>query len=264
MRKVSPETPTRAQHSGMGTLSINPAGGALATTGGGAVRITPAGAGLEGTGPVKRTVAFIGVSGVGVMRAVSLRGAADALRFSIGVVAGGRPGFKGEDAAAGGIGRDAGGFAPGGGGSGEGTAAGGGGNGVLKPDGGGGSGAFTSEAVGSGSGVFNPMGGAGGRTALDGMGAGGRAIGGAGGRLRDVPSVGGIGLGATKGGGGRTDVGAGEVEVEFGTDIPGGRAGKLIRTVSFSTGTVGRWVVRGGRVIRTVSFFGSFRSAILL
>ncbi len=42
----------------------------------------------------------------------------------------------------------------------------------------------------------------------------------------------------------------------------GGRFGKLMRAVSFSTGTVGRFVVRGGRVMRTVSFFGSFRSAI--
>jgi hypothetical protein len=37
----------------------------------------------------------------------------------------------------------------------------------------------------------------------------------------------------------------------------GGRFGKLIRTVSFSTGTVGRTLDRGGNVIRTVSFFGS-------
>jgi hypothetical protein len=35
-----------------------------------------------------------------------------------------------------------------------------------------------------------------------------------------------------------------------------------MRTVSFSTGTVGRPVGRGGKVIRTVSFFGSFISAM--
>jgi hypothetical protein len=99
------------------------------------------------------------------------------------------------------------------------------------------------------------------------MGAGGRAIGGAGGRTGITPAAGGTGFGATNDGG-RT--GAGAIDIELGAggraalEGPGGRAGKLIRAVSFSTGTVGRFVVRGGSVMRTVSFFGSFRSAILL
>ena len=98
--------------------------------------------------------------------------------------------------------------------------------------------------------------------APDETGANGRAIGGVGGRLGGVPGAGGKGRGATSGGGGRTRTGGSEVEL--GNGGPGGRAGKLIRTVSLSTGTVGRCVVSGGKVMRTVSFFGSFKSAILL
>ena len=60
-----------------------------------------------------------------------------------------------------------------------------------------------------------------------------------------------MGFGATNGGGGRTRGGAGEVEF-------GAGAG------SFSTGAAGRSVAPGGNVIRTVSFFGSFNSDILL
>ena len=193
--------PSRAQQIGIGMDSTNPAPGGLAT-GSGAVRITPSGAALGGTEPLNLTVAFMGVSGVGAMRAVSLRKVVDASRFATGA----RPGFVG-----------------------------GGGN----------------EALGSLS---------------AGAGAGGRAIGGMGGRFAGVPAAGGNGFGATKGGGGRTPTGE---DGEFapgagGWEAPGGRAGKLIRVVSFSTGTVGRLVGRGGTVIRTVSFFGSFKSAILL
>jgi hypothetical protein len=43
----------------------------------------------------------------------------------------------------------------------------------------------------------------------------------------------------------------------------GGRVGKLIRTVSGSgAGVAGGWPAPGGRVMRTVSFLGSFGSAI--
>lgn len=241
--------PTRAQQSGIGTLSTKLAGGVVATADSGAVRITPAGGEEEGTGPLNLTVAFIGVSGVGAIRAVSLRGAVEALRFSTGVTEG-KPGFGGEGGAAadGREGKVEGGL----------SAEGGDGRGVLNPEGGGGSGAFVSEAA---------DGGGGGRTPLDGTGAGGRAMGGAGGRTGVAPAAGGIGFGATNGGG-RTGAGAGEIEFGAGGRAapggPGGQAGKLIRAVSFSTGTVGRFVVRGGNVMRTVSFFGSFRSAILL
>ncbi len=90
MRKVSAEMPSRTQQSGIGTESTNPAVGGL-TTAGGAVRITPAGAELEGATLLNLTVAFIGVSGVTAMRAVSLRGATGALRFSIGAATGPGP-----------------------------------------------------------------------------------------------------------------------------------------------------------------------------
>ena len=277
MRKVSAEMPSRAQQSGIGTESTKPVVGGLATVGG-AVRITPAGAELEGGATLLNlTVAFIGVSGVAAMRAVSLRGATGALRFSIGAAtdpgpngAGGRAevggggngagGFRAE----GGAGNGAGGFRAEGGGGNGGLAAAGGGRGAFSAEGGGGSGAFASKFAGPGGGAGNPVGregnpvgGEGGRNVLEGMGAGGRAIGGEGGRLAGMPAAGKIGFGATSGGGGKTRGGAGEVDPG-----PGGREGKLIRTVSFSTGTVGRCVVRGGKVIRTVSFFGSFRSAI--
>jgi len=214
----------------------------VATAGGGALRITPAGGALAGAGPLNFTVAFMGISGVGPMRAVSLRGAVEALRFSRGAATEGRPGFGGEGGVteAGRVGDGAGG---------RGIEAGGSGDFITAGDDG---------AEG---------GGGGGRTPVDGIGAGGRAIGGAGGRTGFAPTVGDIGFGTTNGGG-RTGAGAGEIA--FGTGGratpggPGGRAGKLIRAVSFSTGTVGRLVVRGGSVMRTVSFFGSFRSAILL
>src|ERR1051326_2945795 len=106
MRRVTAEMPSRAQHSGIGTLSTTPAGGVGATAGGGAVRMTPAGGALDGTGPVSRTVAFIRVSGVGAMRAVSLRGALEALRFSIGAATG----LTGGGGAIEGVGKDMGGL----------------------------------------------------------------------------------------------------------------------------------------------------------
>jgi hypothetical protein len=64
--------------------------------------------------------------------------------------------------------------------------------------------------------------------------------------------LGGVGGGAT---------GAGR----FGSiPLAGGRAGRLIRTVSrlAAAASVGLGVTRGGNVIRTVSFFGSFGSGI--
>lgn len=231
------------------------------------MRITPAGAELEGATLLNLTVAFIGVSGVAAMRAVSLRGATGALRFSMGAATGPGPNGEGDRTEVCGGGNGPCGFRLEGGGGNGGLTAVGGGRGVLSADGGAGSGAFASEFAGPGGGAGNavggegnPVGGEGGRTVLDGMGAGGRAIGGVGGRLAGMPAAGSTGFGAASGGGGKTR-GGGAGEVGLGT---GGREGKLIRTVSFSTGTVGRCVVRGGKVIRTVSFFGSFRSAILL
>jgi hypothetical protein len=55
--------------------------------------------------------------------------------------------------------------------------------------------------------------------------------------------------------------GASGVAVGGGPDV-GGRAGRLIRTVSLLGGATGS-PRRGGRVIRTVSFFGSLASAIV-
>ena len=242
----------------------------VATAGGGAVRITPAGGALDGAGPLNFTVAFMGISGVGPMRAVSLRGAVEALRFSRSGVTEGRPGFGGEGGVteAGRVGDAAGGRGIEAGDSGDFRPEGNDGTGALSAEGGGGSGTFVSEAVEAAGGDLKAEGGGGGgRTSVDGIGVGGRAIGGAGGRTGFAPTAGDIGF-VTTNGGGRTGAGAGEIE--FGADGraapggPGGRAGRLIRAVSFSTGTVGRLVVRGGSVMRTVSFFGSFRSAILL
>ena len=292
--------PRSAQQSGIGIASTNAGFGGFATVGG-AVRITPAGVELEGAAGVNLTVAFIGVSGVAAMRAVSLRGATGAFRFSIGGVsapgvsgeggrvggsgfAGGTDGFNAEGDGAAGFG------AEGGGGSGVGGLRVEGGAGSVGAEGGvgkdssdfkleGGTGGFAAEGGGgngglgtNGGGEFGSIladsdlggeiGGApGGRTAFEETGAGGRTIGGVGGRRTGPPLGGRTGLGATKGGGGKTRGGTGEAEVVPGV---GGRAGKLIRVVSFATGTVGRCVGRGGNVMRTVSFFGSFRSAISL
>jgi len=206
-------------------------------------RIQQSGIGTDSTNPVGDGLA-IGRSAVRITPAgadlkgvvpvnltvafIGLSGVAAIRAFSL-------RGAAGAATEAGGGGKEVGGF----------RAIGGGGRGVLIPDGSGSSGAFVSE--------------------LAGKGAGGRATGGAGGRSGDLPAAGGIGFGATNGGGGRTRGGAGDVELDAGgRAAPGGRTGKLIRAGSFSTGTAGRCVVHGGKVMRTVSFFGSFNSAILL
>src|SRR3954451_10268014 len=85
--------PSSAQQSGIGIVSINAGFGGLATAGG-AVRITPAGVEVEGAAGVNLTVAFIGVSAVDAIRAVSLRGARGPARFSIGDTS--PAGFSGE------------------------------------------------------------------------------------------------------------------------------------------------------------------------
>jgi len=122
----------------------------------------------------------------------------------------------------------------------------------------------TAPATGDGAGEAGG-GGEEGRT-TDGTGAGGRLIGGVAGFAAVVTPAGGIGLGATKGGGrtgaGLTGCESGAGGFDVGAGAPGGRFGRLIRAASFSTGTVGRCGVRGGSVIRTVSFFGSFKSAM--
>lgn len=207
------------------------------------MRIRPAGVELDGAGPaLSFAVAFIGLSGAGPMRAVSFLGLIAPVRFSTGAALAIGFGF---------------GAAP------DGTAAGAAGNG-----------AGDCAAAGGGRGGFQPDDSAGslslgGRTAPVEFGTSGRLIGGSGGRFAPVPAAGGKGCGATNGGGGRRTCGvAGVIEsgpfLDKAPGSEGGREGKLIRTVSFSTGTVGRWVVRGGRVMRTVSFFGSFKSAITL
>jgi hypothetical protein len=84
-----------------------------------------------------------------------------------------------------------------------------------------------------GSGAFNPAGGS---------DSGGRA---AGGRT------------GVNGGGSKSAAGA-----SASTERTGGRFGKMMRVDSFSTGRVGVGVLCGGRLMRTVSFLGSFGSAI--
>jgi hypothetical protein len=94
------------------------------------------------------------------------------------------------------------------------------------------------------------------------LGSGGRgggvvAAGAGGGTVRDTgtPATGGLGMGTFPGFGTKgTAVGGGSEA--------GGRDGRLIRTVSSSSGTAAS-PPRGGRVIRTVSFFGSFASAMV-
>ena|SRR5438105_3616610 len=94
-----------------------------------------------------------------------------------------------------------------------------------------------------------PLNNGGGLTAF--AGAGGKGACAMGGRATGEPPNAG-GRGAGRGGG------AGIMP------FPGGRAGMLIRTVSRPDGFVPAAEVlgRGGKVIRTVSFFGSFESAI--
>jgi hypothetical protein len=248
MSRVSAEMPSRAQQSCVGTASTKTGGGGLATAEGGAVRIRGADGTLAGCTP-SLTVAFIGES---AMRAVSFRGPAGATLRAASGLAGGAIGFG----------------APGGGGVGGLKPAGGGGGTSPFAGGGGGSGLFAGGGGAGGSVVFGP-GAGGGPEGLIPAGAGGvgglKPGGGPGGRAGGAPPAGGSGFGATDGGG-RTAPDAGGGGLAPGGLAPvggaGGRLGKLMRAVSFSTGTVGRFVVRGGRVIRTVSFFGSFRSAI--
>ena len=110
--------------------------------------------------------------------------------------------------------------------------------------------------IGRGKGVFATDGGAGG-TAFGGGGANVRGVGteAAGGLGKGTCETGGRGTGTLPGFGTRgTDVGGG-------SDV-GGRAGRLIRTVSSSAGTAAS-PRRGGRVIRVVSFLGSSASAMV-
>lgn len=171
MSRVNDDMPSTAQHNDVGMESTNPAAGALATSDGGAVRITPADGALGGWMGFSFTVAFIGDPGFIAIRAVSLRGPACAP-------------------------------APGGG-DGRGAFAGTGPDGIGFADAGGSG--FAAPASG-GPPDFSPGGSGGGFEAVPGgrIGAGGRAIGGAGGRLAGAPPPGSIGLGATDGGGGRT------------------------------------------------------------
>ncbi len=261
MSKVSAEMPSKAQQSCVGTDSTKPCGAGLATAAGGAVRMTGAVGTLTGCTP-SFCVAFIGESAI---RAVSLRGPAGAtLRLASGL-AGGKTGLGGADAGGGG------GFKPAGGGGGTIPLVGGGGTDGVTPGGGGGWADFPPTNGGGGAGVGGLKLGAGGvfggRTPPDGAGGGsgvGR-LGGAGGRADEAPPVGGSGFGEIEAGGRTTPEEGGRTPASGGfapAGGTGGRLGRLIRAVSFSTGTVGRFVVRGGRVIRTVSFFGSFKSAI--
>lgn len=229
------------------------------------MRTTAAAGGPAGGTLLNRTVAFIGESGVTAMRAVSLRGPTrtPARLGIIGFSGGTEEGFTGDGIGPG----PAEGFKPDGGDRG-GLPPAGGGRGAFET----GEGGKFSAAVGTG-GAFEEgvtAGGSGRAAPGDEAGAGGLTIGGGGGRWPGVPPVGGKGLGATEGGGrtgaedGRT-VFSGVRNALSGRRAaggPGGRLGRLIRAVPFSTGTVGRCVVRRGRVIRTVSFFGSFKSAI--
>ena len=103
--------------------------------------------------------------------------------------------------------------------------------------------------------------------AADGRGGGVVAAGGGGGgtaRGAGSPPAGGVGTGFCETGG----LGIGTVPgfATGGADIRGssevgGREGRLIRTVSSSSGAAAS--PRGGRVIRTVSFFGSLASAMV-
>ena len=217
--------PTRAQQSCVGTAPTNPGGGGLATAGGGIVARIPGTAGaIGGWMGLSLTVAFIGESGVLPIRAVSLRGPACEVRAAVAAPNEGGGGFGPGIA-----GDSAGGGTPGVIESGE----------VFAADGGD---AFVSEAAATagiaagGEPGVDPLadGNEGGRTA-----AGERAIAGAGGRLTGGPPVGGDAFAASV----------------------GGRFGRLIRTVSFS-GAGGRLGLSDGSVIRTVSFFGSLKSAM--
>jgi hypothetical protein len=96
-------------------------------------------------------------------------------------------------------------------------------------------------------------------------GFGGAGATGAGGTGALNPPDDGDAGGRASGEGGRTGAGEGGrksvVGVSASTVRAGGRLGKMMRADSFSTGRAGD-VLCGGKLMRTVSFFGSFRSAI--
>ena len=77
----------------------------------------------------------------------------------------------------------------------------------------------------------------------------------AGGAGNGFCDTGGLGIGTLPG------FGTNGAEVGGGSEV-GGRDGRLIRTMSSSSGTAAS-PRRGGRVIRTVSFFGSLASAMV-
>jgi hypothetical protein len=103
--------------------------------------------------------------------------------------------------------------------------------------------------IGRGKGVLAAAGGSGGGTA---RGTGTLATGGADDGFCDT---GGLGIGTLPG------FGISGAELGGGSEV-GGRDGRLIRTVSSSSGAAAS-PPRGGRVIRTVSFFGSFASVMV-
>jgi len=113
----------------------------------------------------------------------------------------------------------------------------------------GGAGAAAVVPMGRGTGVLAAGGGGGGANA---RGAGTLATGGLG---NGTGVIGGRGIGTVPG------FGARGVDVGGGSDV-GGRAGTLIRTVSSSCRATAS-PRGGGRVIRTVSFFGSLASAMV-
>jgi hypothetical protein len=122
----------------------------------------------------------------------------------------------------------------------------------------GGAGAPVAVPMGRGMGVLAAGGGGGGTKA--GGGGGGAAVRGTG----TLPT-GGFGNGTCDSGGLGTGtlpgLGTSGADVGGGSDV-GGRAGRLIRTVSSSSGATA-FPRRGGSVIRVVSFFGSSASAMV-
>jgi hypothetical protein len=105
-----------------------------------------------------------------------------------------------------------------------------------------------------GRGAFNPA---------DSGGAGGRASGAAAGSGAGASELGGIGFRAIAEGG-RTGAGDGGGKSALAASrSAGGRFGNMMRAGSVYPGRVGGGVLCGGELMRTVSFFGSFRSAII-
>ena len=155
MNRSNAEAPSKAQQNCVGTASINPGFGRLATEGGSAARIPPAGGAPGGRIGVSFTVAFIGESTGGATRTVSFPGPTCGPRLTGTVPSDGETAFGGD---AGdfrmGVGGASGGFSP-----------------AEGADG------FAGRIAGGGL-----------------MGADGRAIGGAGGRFAAVSSVRGEGV----------------------------------------------------------------------